>query len=1137
MDGPNSSDYGPAEHQKMVAGNSTLQTPGMLDLLVMCHASASLLVPCDGELLDTGIEWIFDSSGLLTFSDALVRCKVYSNSIAKSTADWKHGTNVLQIFSKLEIFINQKDLYGNLVPEIHPFDAAVLEKASNLSVPVGDLQIEAVAEGIQQLSFNVGEPGEFVLTILDLQLKQKLSSIAYVYNVFVGYSDGSNSFANGPGIAQSVVGSVSSFMVFLEDQYRDPSPVETAMLQVQILSKNGTSVVNPIISPVREPNETISMDGPNSSDYGPAEHQKMVAGNSTLQTPGMLDLLVMCHASASLLVPCDGELLDTGIEWIFDSSGLLTFSDALVRCKVYSNSIAKSTADWKHGTNVLQIFSKLEIFINQKDLYGNLVPEIHPFDAAVLEKASNLSVPVGDLQIEAVAEGIQQLSFNVGEPGEFVLTILDLQLKQKLSSIAYVYNVFVGYSDGSNSFANGPGIAQSVVGSVSSFMVFLEDQYRDPSPVETAMLQVQILSKNGTSVVNPIISPVREPNETISMDGPNSSDYGPAEHQKMVAGNSTLQTPGMLDLLVMCHASASLLVPCDGELLDTGPIDIAKSTADWKHGTNVLQIFSKLEIFINQKDLYGNLVPEIHPFDAAVLEKASNLSVLVGDLQIEAVAEGIQQLSFNVGEPGEFVLTILDLQLKQKLSSIAYVYNVFVGYSDGSNSFANGSGIAQSVVGSVSSFMVFLEDQYRDPSPVETAMLQVQILSKNGTSVVNPIISPVREPNETISMDGPNSSDYGPAEHQKMVAGNSTLQASHFNVSYTPEIAGEYDIWVLCGNIVLNNGNPYAMTVSPGAVSTFISSDPLFEPRVKRSVRNEVTVRLRDSFLNPVVSLEPKLRLQLTSANIPTLVNTSSFAAEEFVNNKDGSYTTHYVARYLPADDYFSEVQNDNISVWEDESASFDVLSNDYIAGGQAEGVNLSSGAIHETRLFITVNDLGNYGCYPDYSEMVSTPLSTAKTVRLVKTKPMNSRRAILVGSAIAIEILAMLCLGGVLLYFLVKCMSQLKGKQRDPVNNEVRNAEQTPSRQVRGVTGYRLRAYDESFSLVLSATREERGSLSSGNHFTMFLGVLDGHVFRALPDRLSIPFFLCPPSPTSAFPPQIVTEVASPDPAGCSAE
>ncbi|KAM0880715.1 hypothetical protein ACQ4PT_033404 [Festuca glaucescens] len=650
------------------------------------------------------------------------------------------------------------------------------------------------------------------------------------------------------------------------------------------------------------------------------------------------------------------------------------------------------------------------------------------------------------------------------------------------------------------------------------------------------------------------------------------------------------------DFLVQVYGDNINRTLRDSPLLLTvkpGPTDIAKSTADWKHGTNVLQIFSKMEIFINQKDSYGNLVPEIHPFDAAVVEKASNLSVPVGDLRIEAVTEGIQLLSFNVGEPGEFVLTIFDLQLKQKLSSMAYIYNVFVGYSDGSNSFANGSGIAQSVAGSVSSFMVYLEDQYRDPSPVETAMLQVQILSKNGSSAVNPIMSPVREPNETISMDGPNSPDFGPAGHQKA-----------------------------------------------SAVSTFISTDPLFEPRVKRSVRNEVTVRLRDSFMNPVVSLEPKLRLQLTSANIPTLVNTSSFAAEEFVNNKDGSYTTHYVARYLGSyslctqldntqlppcpfevhvlgDEYFSDVKNDNISVWEDESVSFDVLSNDYIAGGQAEGVNLSShtnvasgevfisvlcrpphfislpkqlhvtedmigpkfgglpgieiiysdiaenisvtvraqsgkvllapmpmklqqtsddvlsisrggnkshlllvlslevlegtllmtlpsgivataelktdgnnhwqslqayvaiahhfvlrgtgirfhgdvsdcnnamqrlfyqGASHETRLYITVNDLGNHGCYPDCSEMMSRPLSTAKTVRLVKMKPMNSRRAILVGSAIAIEILAMLCLGGVLLYFLVKCMSQLRGKQIDRVNDEVRTREQMPSHQM----------------------------------------------------------------------------------------
>jgi hypothetical protein len=45
------------------------------------------------------------------------------------------------------------------------------------------------------------------------------------------------------------------------------------------------------------------------------------------------------------------------------------------------------------------------------------------------------------------------------------------------------------------------------------------------------------------------------------------------------------------------------------------------------------------------------------------------------------------------------------------------------------------------------------------------------------------------------------------------------VRASQFNVAYTPQIAGEYEIWVLCGNIVLNGGDPYSMTVVPGLVN------------------------------------------------------------------------------------------------------------------------------------------------------------------------------------------------------------------------------------------------------------------------------------------------------------------------------
>lgn len=78
----------------------------------------------------------------------------------------------MQIFSKLEIFIHQKDYFGNAVPDIHPFDARIVKRATNLSVPVADLLIEVVDDGTRLLSFKAVDPGEFVLTIFDPKLNQ-----------------------------------------------------------------------------------------------------------------------------------------------------------------------------------------------------------------------------------------------------------------------------------------------------------------------------------------------------------------------------------------------------------------------------------------------------------------------------------------------------------------------------------------------------------------------------------------------------------------------------------------------------------------------------------------------------------------------------------------------------------------------------------------------------------------------------------------------------------------------------------------------------------------------------------------------------------------------------------------------------
>jgi hypothetical protein len=91
----------------------------------------------------------------------------------------------LQVFSKLEIFIYQKDTFGNIVPGKHPFDAQVVDTVSNLSVPV-NIMMEAVADGVQLLSFNVVQTGEFALTVFDAKMNRRVSNTVYKFDVFVG---------------------------------------------------------------------------------------------------------------------------------------------------------------------------------------------------------------------------------------------------------------------------------------------------------------------------------------------------------------------------------------------------------------------------------------------------------------------------------------------------------------------------------------------------------------------------------------------------------------------------------------------------------------------------------------------------------------------------------------------------------------------------------------------------------------------------------------------------------------------------------------------------------------------------------------------------------------------------------------
>lgn len=55
-------------------------------------------------------------------------------------------------------------------------------------------------------------------------------------------------------------------------------------------------------------------------------------------------------------------------------------------------------------------------------------------------------------------------------------------------------------------------------------------------------------------------------------------------------------------------------------------------------------------------------------------------------------------------------------------------------------------------------------------------------------------------------------------------------------------------------------------------------------------INNDVVVQLVDSFFNPVLSQQSRLKLNIVS------VNSSGFSSSMFVDNSNGSYTVHYLA-------------------------------------------------------------------------------------------------------------------------------------------------------------------------------------------------------------------------------------------------
>lgn len=86
----------------------------------------------------------------------------------------------------MEAFIHQHDQYGNLVSGFYAFDIEVIEKGTNLSMPVADLRFKDVGQGIQSFSFSLEEQGNFMLMISNKEKNTLISNMPYDFTVYIG---------------------------------------------------------------------------------------------------------------------------------------------------------------------------------------------------------------------------------------------------------------------------------------------------------------------------------------------------------------------------------------------------------------------------------------------------------------------------------------------------------------------------------------------------------------------------------------------------------------------------------------------------------------------------------------------------------------------------------------------------------------------------------------------------------------------------------------------------------------------------------------------------------------------------------------------------------------------------------------
>ncbi|CAK9170054.1 unnamed protein product [Ilex paraguariensis] len=844
---------------------------------------------------------------------------------------------------------------------------------------------------------------------------------------------------------------------------------------------------------------------------------------------------------ASLLNVCNkgwNELGYLSIEFIVATAGSLllhveeenqTLSGTPLPFKVNPGALDFShcVTQWNTEMKFFQLFSVMDTFIHQRDQYGNLVPGLYAFDVEVIEKGTNLSMPISDLHFKEVEPGIQLFSFTLEEPGNFMLMISDKEQNNLLSNMPYDFTVYIGYCDGFNSIINGFGLNNSIAGEVARFSVFLKDAYLYPSPVELERLQVQIVRELDSHQVHPSIYPMENVNGSWSTGILNygasshielasaptvSSHNNSVENRKVKASSfNVVYTPeksGIYKLSVFCGN-----IPLNGgrafrKEVSAGDVNISLSGVT-KFVPKVPKLI-KNEIIVQLMDSFSN--PVLAQQSRLKLEIGSinssgfstwmfvdnmdgsysglYLAKDVGTYEICASFDGKRFLpcpfGVNVYSREYFPKAYNDIIFVWEDESIAFdaVENDYfaggnasiVDYSKpchgsllqygrifrytpykgfyGNDSFSytvsdvNGNLASADVNISVLSVppqfisiprhLQVTEDiigpRFGGFSGFEMIYsdfienITVTLNARHGTVFLSPMLMQFWQPmwNE-LSIEKRD----GKAKDLILVGRLEVINFALQSVQYlgNENFSGDDTIWVAAMNNNGVNDLDVPIFVEPINDPPFINVPAFIILAGKEKEEMLIFDRQKDKFDFTIG--DPDL------LNFPG--NESQFLVMFSVEVNSGILSINLPAKLVST----TELKLKSSYQWQP-LQTFVTISKHFMV--KAKGIRFRGtindcndamqqlsyhGREHAAVLTVSINDMGNYGCYPDCEEKMSIPLFAEATINLIRKQPMSSLLAHTLGSAIVIEFFMVFSLGLLLLFFICKCAFVLIQEKR----------------------------------------------------------------------------------------------------------